>query len=862
MPSYNLDHSPTRSPPPRYSFKDYVVLVTAVCRKVAIALNSSFINRRFVYAVAAFSSLGAKAIHIYASLDAIPVSDVLVWGLSFLLQDFLLLLLLRWLIDVRAPERWNLWSKLGLGLLISLIFLYVTTIDLFSTAFFVVCNVEIHWKHIALANDPSSIKLFLTGLVTLLVVMAIIISAAWILQEPCYAAAGFALDGVTAPFQFVYKKFYPMGHTQRRTRYSSLTQDDSDQYKDDDDVSDSESSTRSTSPIASMIMRYGVVMLLALQTTLLAIRPEDSSLTFLSWTPPLIPFIEVSYSVQGLMNLKPVYNVGIGRQWDDATALKQLPMPSWLSKDKELAGFEDWYQSRLHYSADQDKLKISNLDESVHKELKDKLSKLKIRNVMMVLLESTRKDLFPIKKDGYIYKRLASSFSDGKMPAEAHEAIARMTPNANFITGDYDDGFEHNETRRRGGINFNNAYTTATYTLKSLVGNTCGVTPMISDFNKEYLHRFYQPCLPHIFEAMNAATKGAKDIDGNYTSFPWHSRFMFSSTFEYDHTYPLMDAMGYAREELISREYLRSNKAKFGKVNLPNINAFAIEETPLQDYIRDAFQVAKKDNERLFLTHLTSTSHHDFHMPQREKPVELSNGMAQFSRYVNAIGFDDRWLGRIFEILEEEKVADETLMIFVGDHGLSVPENGIASPYYQPHAGLMKVPLVISHPDLPAMNIDDPVSSQQILPTILDALLESKSFSPEQETVARDLVKNYEGQSLLRPKLKVNNSTGQADWQFTIINPGTGMVAARDARRPNWRLIVPTAFNVVWRFTDIGDDPSEERPVLSFKFKTFLKLVEEKHGIEAAKWAEEGAFIGRWWVNDHHKRWRSGPYEE
>lgn len=810
--------------------------------------------------MAALSSVAAKAVHIYASLDAIPLSDILAWGLSFIFQDVLLLLFMRCLIDIKTPAGWYLLANLAVGLIIGLFFLYIIVIDLFSTAFFIVCNVEIHWRHISLAGDPSSAKLFLAGLATFLFVVGAVVSAAWLLQRPFYAVFGYLLDCFCAPTRSFYNRLYTKRCNQIRPQYTMLTQDELD--SNSDISTQPPASTSPTSlPFLSNVGFYSVHLLFIAQLILLCIRPEDGSLTFLSWTPPVLPFVEASYSVSGLVNLKPVYNSGIGRDWDKETSLRKVTMPAWLPNDAAIPGFDDWYQGRLHYSAKHDKLKISNLQQDVHNELKDKLSGLNIRNVMMVMLESTRKDLFPIKKDSYLYKRLAKSFPDGMLPPDAEERLATLTTNANFITGDYDDGFSHNNTKRRGGINFNNAYTTSTYTVKSTMGNTCGITPMLGDFNRDYNHHIYQPCLPHIFSAFNTAANSSATVN-NYTSFPWRSRFMMSSTLEFDHSYQLMDGMGYDRRDLVSREYLRSKDAKFGPVDLPDINAYAMEETPLQDYIRDAFASAKSNNERVWLTHLTSTSHYTFNLPERERYVPVAKDDEDLSRYVNAVGFDDRWLGRILDILEEESVANETLVVFVGDHGLSLPENGIVSTYYQPHAGFMKVPLVLSHPSLPAIDIDEPVSTQQILPTVLDALLETKSLAKPQGDIARDLIKNYEGQSLLRPHINTNNDTGQGDWHFTIINPGSGMLATRDARRPNWRLIVPTAYNVVWRFTDMETDPSEERPIISFKFKKFVRMVEETHGIEAAKWAEEGAFVARWWSDEHHKRWRSGPYEE
>ncbi|KND92031.1 hypothetical protein TOPH_03367 [Tolypocladium ophioglossoides CBS 100239] len=88
------------------------------------------------------------------------------------------------------------------------------------------------------------------------------------------------------------------------------------------------------------------------------------------------------------------------------------------------------------------------------------------------------------------------------------------------------------------------------------------------------------------------------------------------------------------------------------------------------------------------------------------------------------------------------------------------------------------------------------------------------------------------------------------------------MLAVRDGRQPNWRLIVPVVDNIEWRFTDLGSDPHEQEPVVSFGFWSLLHSVERRHGREAAEWVEEAAFMARWWVEENSKRWRYGPYAE
>jgi hypothetical protein len=163
--------------------------------------------------------------------------------------------------------------------------------------------------------------------------------------------------------------------------------------------------------------------------------------------------------------------------------------------------------------------------------------------------------------------------------------------------------------------------------------------------------------------------------------------------------------------------------------------------------------------------------------------------------------------------------------------------------------------MVFSHPSIPPISINSSVSAQQIVPTILDLLIETNSLSPPATKAAKDLVSNYEGQSLIRPTKETGESV--RNWQFTIVNPGGAQIGIRDAFNKNFHLVIPAIDNVEWHFSE---DPHDESVVVGFDFHDFLRQIEKGHGIEAAHWAEEAAFVGRWWVEENSKRWRYGPY--
>lgn len=860
-------------------------------RHIVLAVASRFANRRFLFAIAAVSVVGAKLVHIYAHLAALPTVELLLWGYSFFAQDTALLLFVRLLLG-----RWLLatgnWLQIVATTLAATIVAYVLALGTINISFFAVTGSEVHWRNIAFATDASSRAVLLTGLVSCAVVLSTLLIVSWVLQDLLYFVVGLGADIVRWPFTFVLRKLSITRNQPLDVKYANIPQQDVERAAkhrllEDDDFYyaekhrlEEEDCAGSATGIQPSTWKSWFMLLLYLlsgaallaQLILSIVRPHESAMVFMSWTPALLPFVDFTFSSPNLDSLLPLYNTSIGHSWDNFTALDDpMPLP-WLPKEKPLRGFEDWYNPNMkHYSKASDPQKLSNWEDDLLPELRNKLAQVPIRNVMLVVLESTRKDVFPIKKGGLIWDTFAKSFENHLLPEEIQERLATLTPTASLLTGDYDDGFELQppKIKRRGGINANNAHTTGTYTLKSLVGTICGISPLVADFNLEYLHHIYQPCLPHILEAFNALAPAEGKVKDDFTTFKWNSSFFQSVTIGYDKQNVLMQDMGFDADRLISKEYLRSSGARFGAVHQPDINYFGMPEATLEEYIRDTFSSAKKNDERVFLTHLTSTSHHPFSFPNSKAykylPLSDDKSLEDLSHYTNGIGYVDRWLGKILDILDEEGVADETLLVFVGDHGLSIPENDGISPYYNPNVGNFHVPLVLSHPKLPPIAINDAVSSLQILPTILDLLLETGSLpkTGSQRQAAKDLASNYEGQSLLRPLHNFSNHSdqgSQGNWQYSVINSGRAMLAVRDGRQPNWRLIVPVIDNIEWRFTDLGSDPHEQEPIVSFGLLSLLHSVERRHGLEAAEWVEEAAFMARWWVEENSKRWRYGPY--
>lgn len=845
-----------------------------MARPVVSFLLSRTFNERFAFTFVAFAVIISKVIHIVANERGLPRRHLVLWSFSFVTQDLVLLLLLRYAID-RANRKNTLHrAVLRLGALVVLAFSAVVSVV--NIAFFAYTRSEVRWRNVAFASDSSSRSVLMSGLVVFLSVLFGLILIAAGLQNTIFQFVQVGVDIVKWPWSCVreYRNSAKTNQQCSQLPHTSLPSE----------LSKKERQWHLDTALQSSHWAPRALWSVAILSEILAlfVRPSIGSLTYISWTTPLLPFVDFKESASNLQGLEPVYRAGVGALYDNTTALDH-PVPfGWLPRDTVLPGFEDWYQTDgRHYNAAADTLRISNLDEQVLPDLRDVLSKISIKHVMVVVLESTRKDVFPIKKEGLIWNRFTKTYGTRKLPNSAANRLETLTPVANHLTGDFHDGFsQHGRQKKgRGGISFNEAFSSATYTLKSMVGIMCGIWPLVADLNQEYLHHIYQPCLPQVLEALSRVDAASNSAADARRRSKWRSHFLQSITLGYDHSDIGTEQFGFPRENIVDSRYLRSAAAKFGPVRLPDINYFGFEEPPLLDYMRDAFASAARDGERLFLTHVTSTTHHPYKMPANETAVPLGGGgrLRQLSDYVNSVGYDDRWLGQILEMLDEEQVADETLVVFVGDHGISLPENNKPASYYNPNTGCNHVPLVFSHPQLPVMDVSGPVSTMEILPTILDLLRETGSLTNAASAAAGDLLANYEGQSLIRtlrhsairPRpLGGASTTGSlrvedeimSNWQFIVMNPGRAMVGIRDKRRKHLSLVVPVIKNVFWRFNDLTHDPTDTNPIEAFNFATFLHEIEKRYSKTEAEWAEEAAFVVRWFVDENNKRWRYGEY--
>ena len=105
--------------------------------------------------------------------------------------------------------------------------------------------------------------------------------------------------------------------------------------------------------------------------------------------------------------------------------------------------------------------------------------------------------------------------------------------------------------------------------------------------------------------------------------------------------------------------------------------------------------------------------------PDPLKPSTMKSRVQQNNAMVTHM---DHTIGRIFQALKNKDLYDNTLIVFMSDHGISFGENGVAGKVclYEPS---VTAPLIIKGPNFPAGKfILNRVYLQDIYPTLLEVL--------------------------------------------------------------------------------------------------------------------------------------------
>ncbi len=155
---------------------------------------------------------------------------------------------------------------------------------------------------------------------------------------------------------------------------------------------------------------------------------------------------------------------------------------------------------------------------------------------------------------------------------------------------------------------------------------------------------------------------------------------------------------------------------------------------------------------------------------------ELREGLTDFeypvAQYDAEIAYADEHFAEVLDVLEKEKVLDDTLVIFTSDHGEAMNEHGIYYDHMDAYDQVSHVPLVIWHP-------------QRVKPAKIDALVQHIDFAPTiLEAFGVKVPEDFEGRSLW-PLLE-----GKAAEHYDAAVTNHGLWSAQRAMRTSeWSLV-------------------------------------------------------------------------
>ncbi|UNI19245.1 hypothetical protein JDV02_005442 [Purpureocillium takamizusanense] len=521
------------------------------------------------------------------------------------------------------------------------------------------------------------------------------------------------------------------------------------------------------------------------------------------------------------------------------------------------------------YNPVNDPMKISNLDTDLLQPLQKALEGVNIRHIALIQMESMREELFPLQYGSDLHKLLMKSHEEIELDA-ANARFANLTVNIERLTGksgNFQNGagealagmsqeWDDKTEPRYGGINIIGAHTTSSVSTKSTAAIHCGLWPMPVDMFEESQLPNYQPCLPQLLELFNRMKGNSSGKD--FREHQWYPAFFQSVTDGYDRQDQFDDRIGF--KHIVTKKRLKVDS--FRNPDLQEINYFGYPETALKSYIRDYITNATAHDQRMFLSHFTSTTHHPWATPEGFETVEymgsahggLADAHKDMNKYLNTIRWTDAWLGDLMKLLEETGVANETLVVFVGDHGQAFKEDHKKTGTYENgHISNFRVPITFRHPKIPRVQHHVNSTSISILPTILDLLINTRSLNSKDRAAASDLIQDYEGQSLIRPYKSTYR--GRRAWNFGVVNPGGKMLTVTSADAP-WRVVMPLDGKSEYVFTNMERDPLEKHPRSKWSINGLVSDVRRNDGEDAAAWLTEANQVAQWWGAERKRLWQ------
>ena len=147
-----------------------------------------------------------------------------------------------------------------------------------------------------------------------------------------------------------------------------------------------------------------------------------------------------------------------------------------------------------------------------------------------------------------------------------------------------------------------------------------------------------------------------------------------------------------------------------------NYQEFSYVERPAEVVVQRALDWLENQNSSWFLWI------HCFDPHQQYDPPEPFKSEYKDAPYNGEVAYVDQELGRLFAYLQKNRLEENTLIVFTGDHGESLGQHGESTHGYFAYNSTIWIPLIIVSPGSKPVVVDQNVCHVDIYPTICDIL--------------------------------------------------------------------------------------------------------------------------------------------
>ncbi|UCE43079.1 MAG: sulfatase-like hydrolase/transferase [Candidatus Aminicenantes bacterium] len=154
-----------------------------------------------------------------------------------------------------------------------------------------------------------------------------------------------------------------------------------------------------------------------------------------------------------------------------------------------------------------------------------------------------------------------------------------------------------------------------------------------------------------------------------------------------------------------------------------NYQEFSYVERPAEVVVKNSIAWIAEQSSPWFLWA------HCFDPHQQYNPPEPFMTRYKESPYNGEVAYVDHELGKLLTYLMKNRLVENTLIVFTGDHGESLGQHGESTHGYFAYNSTIWIPLIIISPGMKSVIVDQNVCHVDIFPTVCDVLgLEKPDF--------------------------------------------------------------------------------------------------------------------------------------